>query len=100
MNEAMTSREALLAENEQLKSRNLVLELRAQRLASPSKQKTSSCASCCAPRKWSMTACSLLPSSLSIRPYSQQVLINKGGTDGVFISQPVLDAYGLPGRID
>lgn len=32
-------------------------------------------------------------------PYSQQILINKGSKDQVFIGQPVLDAYGLMGQV-
>lgn len=32
-------------------------------------------------------------------PFSKRVLINKGSNDGVFIGQPVLDAYGLMGQV-
>ncbi len=32
-------------------------------------------------------------------PFSQQIVVNKGGEDGVFIGQPVLDAYGLLGQV-
>ena len=33
-------------------------------------------------------------------PYSQQVLVNKGALDGVFLSQPVLDDQGIVGQIN
>lgn len=32
-------------------------------------------------------------------PYSQQVLINKGAIDGVYLSQPVLDEKGIVGQV-
>lgn len=33
-------------------------------------------------------------------PYSQQVRVNKGALDGVFLSQPVLDDQGIVGQIN
>ncbi|MEN9465400.1 MAG: hypothetical protein RL217_1581 [Pseudomonadota bacterium] len=99
MNEAMTSREALLTENEQLKSRNLVLELRAQRLVNLETENIE--------LRELLHAAEMVDDRVLITsiiavdpdPYSQQVLINKGGKDGVFIGQPVLDAYGLLGQV-
>ena len=32
-------------------------------------------------------------------PYSQLIIINKGGHDGAFVGQPVLDAHGLLGQV-
>ncbi len=32
-------------------------------------------------------------------PFSKRLLINKGSNDGVFIGQPVVDAYGLMGQV-
>lgn len=32
-------------------------------------------------------------------PYSQQIVINKGAIDGVYLSQPVLDEQGIVGQI-
>jgi rod shape-determining protein MreC len=32
-------------------------------------------------------------------PFSKRVLINKGSAEGVYIGQPVLDAYGLMGQV-
>ncbi len=32
-------------------------------------------------------------------PFSKRVWINKGGNEGVFIGQPVVDAYGLMGQV-
>jgi len=32
-------------------------------------------------------------------PFTKRVLINKGTADGVFIGQPVLDAFGLMGQV-
>lgn len=32
-------------------------------------------------------------------PFSKRVLINKGGNEGVYVGQPVIDAYGLLGQV-
>jgi len=37
--------------------------------------------------------------SVDMAPFSQQLILNKGSTDGVFLGQPVLDADGLFGQI-
>ena len=37
--------------------------------------------------------------SLSPDPLSHKVMINKGREDGVFVGQPMLDAYGLMGQV-
>jgi len=37
--------------------------------------------------------------SVDLDPYRQQVLINKGGTSGVFVGQPVLDASAVMGQV-
>ncbi len=38
-------------------------------------------------------------SSVDLDPYKQQVIINKGGTSGVFEGQPVLDAHAVMGQV-
>ncbi|MBI5463313.1 MAG: rod shape-determining protein MreC [Gammaproteobacteria bacterium] len=37
--------------------------------------------------------------SVDFDPYRHQVLLNKGERDGVFVGQPLLDAYGVMGQI-
>lgn len=37
--------------------------------------------------------------TIDIDPFSQQVVINKGARQGVFVGQPVLDAFGVMGQV-
>lgn len=37
--------------------------------------------------------------SVSSDPFTQQIVINQGENDGVFVGQPVLDAYGVMGQV-
>jgi rod shape-determining protein MreC len=37
--------------------------------------------------------------SVDLDPYRQQVLVNKGGSSGVFVGQPVLDANAVMGQV-
>jgi rod shape-determining protein MreC len=37
--------------------------------------------------------------TIDLDPFSQQVIIDKGKRSGVFIGQPVLDAYGVMGQV-
>jgi rod shape-determining protein MreC len=37
--------------------------------------------------------------SVDLDPYRQQVLINKGERDGVFVGEPIIDAHGIIGQV-
>lgn len=37
--------------------------------------------------------------SVDLDPYKRQVVINKGGNDGVFVGQPMVDAHGVMGLV-
>lgn len=93
------TQEQLLKENQQLQARNLILELRSQRLASLETENKELRKLLNASEQVDdrVLVASIISSSSS--SYKQQVTINKGGTDGVFIGQPVLDAYGLLGLV-
>lgn len=97
--ESSTSRQQLLAENKQLSARNLVLELRSQRLAALETENIELRELLSASEQIDDRVLVTSVIAVDPDPFSQQILINKGGEDGVFIGQPVLDAYGLLGQV-
>lgn len=96
---SMTSAHTLRMENAQLRSKQLLLEARLQRLAALEKENSQLKA--------------LLQSSLYVRgktevahllqvalaPFTQQVIVDKGARDDVYVGQPVLDAHGVMGQV-
>ncbi len=99
MDESTTSRRDLLDQNKQLSARNLVLELKAQRLASLEAENIELRELLSASEQVDDKVLVTTVIAVDPDPYTQQILINKGGDDGVFIGQPVLDAYGLLGQV-
>lgn len=97
--ESAATRQQLLHDNKQLSARNLILETRVQRLAALEAENIELRELLNASEKLGGRV--LVSSVLAVDPdpYSQQILINKGQTDGVFVGQPVLDAYGLLGQV-
>ena len=94
-----TSRESLQEELEKLQSQMLVLERKAQKLASVTAELNR--------LRELLNASRLLDEgvvvteiiSASPNPDNQYVQINKGLNDGVYLGQAVLDAYGLMGQV-
>ncbi|MCB2388348.1 MULTISPECIES: rod shape-determining protein MreC [Oceanospirillaceae] len=97
--ESAASRQELTNENKQLTARNLVLELRAQRLAALEAENIELRELLSASEQVDDRVLVTAVVAVDPDPFSQQILINKGGEDGVFIGQPVLDAYGLLGQV-
>lgn len=93
------TREQLQIENQQLQARNLVLELRSQRLAALESENTELRELLSASEQVDDRVLVASVVAVDPDPFSQQILVNKGGEDGVFIGQPVLDAYGLLGQV-
>lgn len=97
--EALATRNRLLEENRQLRERELLQQVRLQKLFSLEAENT--------------RLRELLNSSSKIKehvligelmavdqdPFQRRVLINKGKDDGVFEGQPLLDAYGVMGQV-
>lgn len=97
--ESGANQQQLLKENKQLTARNLVLELKMQRLGALEAENINLRELLNASEKVDDRVLVTSVIALDPDPFSQQVLINKGGEDGVFIGQPVLDAYGLLGQV-
>lgn len=96
---ALSSHDDLVKENLQLKSDQLLIQARLQRLLAIESENN--------------YLKSLLRSSKTVKgktliaelmavhfePYTHQVVLNKGSKDGVYIGQPVLDATGVMGQV-
>ncbi|MFT6029577.1 MAG: rod shape-determining protein MreC, partial [Oleiphilaceae bacterium] len=94
-----TSRESLQEELDKLKSQMLVLERKAQKLASVTAELNR--------LRELLNASRLLDEGVVVaeiiaaspNPDNQYFQINKGLNDGVYLGQAVLDAYGLMGQV-
>jgi rod shape-determining protein MreC len=97
--ESAASRQELLAANKKLAARNLILETKAQRLASLEAENIELRELLSASEQIDDRVLVSTLIAVDPDPYSQQIMIDKGTEDGVFIGQPVLDAYGLLGQV-
>jgi rod shape-determining protein MreC len=97
--EQFSSRSDLLGENEKLKAEALLLQLRLQKLAALTEQNVR--------LRELLNSSALVDDKVLVGeligvdpdPFTQRILIDKGGKDGVFLGQPVLDARGLMGQV-
>ena len=93
------SRTELVAENEKLKSENLLLQGRMQKLASLTEQNVR--------LRELLNSSALVNEKVEVaeligmdpNPFTHRIIINKGERDGVVLGQPVLDARGLMGQV-
>ncbi|MDO6443770.1 MULTISPECIES: rod shape-determining protein MreC [unclassified Marinobacter] len=94
-----TTREDVKQENEDLKARLLILERRALKYAALASENNE--------LRRLMNSSELLDDrvivsevvSVSPDPYSHEIIINKGRSDGLEVGQAILDAYGLMGQV-
>lgn len=99
VNEQFSSRSDLLGENEKLKAEALLLQRRLQKLAALTEQNVR--------LRELLNSSALVDDKVLVGeligvdpdPFTQRILIDKGGKDGVFLGQPVLDARGLMGQV-
>lgn len=97
--EALSSREALLEENNRLRARLMVLERRAQKYTALAAEN--------ARLRELLNASSAVDERVIVAdvvgvtpdPFSHEIIIDKGKSDGVRIGQAVLDAEGLMGQV-
>ncbi len=99
MDESTAARQQLMGDNVQLRARNLVLEQKAQRLAALEAENIELRELLSASEQIDDRVLVTSVTAIDPDPYSKQILINKGGEDGVFLGQPVLDAFGLLGQV-
>ena len=93
------SRTELAAENEKLKTENLLLQGRMQKLAALTEQNVR--------LRELLNSSALVNEKVEVaeligmdpNPFTHRIIINKGERDGVVLGQPVLDARGLMGQV-
>ncbi|WP_085578564.1 MULTISPECIES: rod shape-determining protein MreC [unclassified Pseudomonas] len=93
------SRTELIADNEKLKTENLLLQGRLQKLAALTEQNVR--------LRELLNSSALVNEKVEVaeligmdpNPFTHRIIINKGERDGVVLGQPVLDARGLMGQV-
>lgn len=99
LDEQTSTHTYLSEQNRQLTARNLVLEMKAQRLASLEAENIELRELLSASEQVDDSVLVSTVIAVDPDPYSNLILVNKGSEDGVFKGQPVLDAHGLLGQV-
>lgn len=96
---SFTTQQNLLVENAQLRARQLLLYAKLQKAIALEKENEQLRALLRSSSNLheKVTVAQLL--AVDLAPYTQQIIIDKGEKDGVYVGQPVLDAYGVMGQI-
>jgi len=97
--ESAKTMEDLQQENSRLAAQNLILQQKIQRLVSLETENIELRELLSASERIDDTVLVSELIAVDPDPYSQQVLVNKGSEDNVFIGQPVLDSQGLMGQV-
>ncbi|MCW8828840.1 MAG: rod shape-determining protein MreC, partial [Gammaproteobacteria bacterium] len=97
--ETLSTHKTLLAQNRELRSRQLKLDFRLQKLAALEAENERLRALLqSASRNWERVLIAELL-SVDFDPFKHRVLLNKGSRDGVFEGHPLLDARGVMGQV-
>ncbi|PZP23452.1 MULTISPECIES: rod shape-determining protein MreC [Pseudomonas] len=99
LTQQVASRGELVAENEKLKAEALLMQRRLQKLATLTEQNVR--------LRELLNSSALVDDKVLVgeligvdpNPFTHRIIIDKGGQDGVFLGQPVLDARGLMGQV-
>ena len=95
----LTSKEQLLAENQTMSNQLLLMSEKLQQFDVVVKENEQLRALLQAPMRKDSRKMVAELMAVDKNPYSQQVVINKGAIDGVYLSQPVLDDSGIVGQV-
>jgi rod shape-determining protein MreC len=97
--ENLRSRHQLLAENERLRAENLLLSTRSQRYSAleHENQRLRKLLGSSTAFEQRVVVADVL--AIETTPSSRQVVLDKGSQQGVFVGQPMLDAYGVIGQV-
>lgn len=99
LSESASLRRELIRENKQLAARNFILERKALRVAALEAENIELRELLSASEQIDDRVLVTSVTAVDPNPFSQEIIINKGGEDGVFVGQPVLDSYGLLGQV-
>lgn len=97
--ESFSSHQSLLEENRQLKDQALRAQVSLQKLSILEKENERLRKMLSAQPKVGEQVLVAELLSIDLDPYKQQVIINKGKLKGVYLGQPVIDAWGVMGQI-
>jgi rod shape-determining protein MreC len=99
LTDQVSSRQALIAENDQLKSDQLLLQARLQRFVAMESENNylNSLLQSAHLVQGKTLIAELL--AVATEPFIRQVTLDKGKRDGVYVGQPVLDASGVMGQV-
>lgn len=95
----LTSQEQLLAENQQLNDQLLLMSEKLQQFEVLEKENNQLRELLQAPVRTESRKMVAELMAVDKNPYSQQIVINKGAIDGVYLSQPVIDDEGIVGQV-
>lgn len=96
---SVTTQQRLLAENAQLRAHELLLESRLQKLMTLERENDQlrELLKSTPHTSGQVVVAQLL--AVDLDPNLQQIIVDKGAKQGIFIGQPVLDAYGVIGQV-
>lgn len=96
---SFTTQQNLLIENAQLRARQLLLYAKLQKVLALERENAQLRALLRSAENIheKVTVAQLL--AVDLAPYTQQIIIDKGEREGVYVGQPVLDAYGVMGQV-
>jgi rod shape-determining protein MreC len=96
---SFTTQQNLLIENAQLRARQLLLYAKLQKVLALERenQQLRALLQSSTTIHDKVTVAQLL--AVDLAPYTQQIILDKGERDGVYVGQPVLDAYGVMGQV-
>ena len=95
----LTSQQALIEENEQLTNRLLLQNEKLQRFEALEQENIELRRLLDAPVRQNMRKMVAELMAVDNTPYSQQIVINKGAIDGVYLGQSILDERGIVGQV-
>ena len=95
----LTSQQALIKENEQLTNRLLLQNEKLQRFEALEQENKELRRLLDAPVRQNMRKMVAELMAVDNTPYSQQIVINKGAIDGVYLGQSILDERGIVGQV-
>lgn len=99
MQNSFSSQQEVLAENARLRARQLLLEAKLQKLLGLELENVELRQLLSASSRFSEHVLVAQMLDANLDPLNQEVLLDKGSKDGVYVGQPVLDAYGIMGQV-
>ncbi|MEW5755637.1 MAG: rod shape-determining protein MreC [Pseudomonadota bacterium] len=99
LNEGFSSRETLLTQNQSLRTENLLLKSQQQKFFAMESENLRLRELLQSTHKVGEHVLISELLSVDLDPFSRQIVINKGSTDGVRVGQSLIDAYGVIGQV-